>query len=89
MSLLSGVISFLVEHPLIVVASFVIYCAIFIFSVVFSKPKPGKNPFQGDTRKPPKALELDRNIRDRVIKQGEKKNSQLSEYSELKCRNVA
>jgi len=63
-------VEWLLAHPWIVIGAFLVYVVFFILSVLFSKPKPGKNPFGFDAAKAPKPLVTDHAIRDRVLKQG-------------------
>lgn len=70
MALLSSVFDFVFSRPWLVVLGFAIYCLVFAISVLFSKPKAGKNPFLGDCRRPPRPLVHDKAERDRVLKQG-------------------
>jgi len=70
MALLEGFFDFLIARPWLVVLGCLAYVAFYAFSVALSGPKPGKNPFAGDTRQPQKLLVHDRTLRDKVIKQG-------------------
>ena len=71
MAVLEGLFNFLKDHPSIILVGIVLYCLVFYISLLFSKGKPGKNPFYGDTRKAPQPVVHDKTIRDKVIKQGE------------------
>ena len=71
MAILATVFSFLNQYPFIILIGFGLYCLIFYISLMFTKPKPGKNPFVGDTRRPPKPIVHDKALRDKIIKQGE------------------
>jgi len=70
MAVLEGVVVFIKDHPSVLVFSFVLYCLIFYVSLMFTKGKPGKNPFLGDCRKPSQSFVHDKAERDKILKQG-------------------
>jgi len=69
-SWISDGILYIFEHPSILAVGCLIYVFIFVLSVLMSGPKPAKNPFAKDVRRPPKPVELRQQERDKVIKQG-------------------
>jgi len=70
MAILATVFSFIGQYPIILLIGFALYCLVFYISLMFTKPKAGRNPFIGDTRRPPNPIIHDKALRDKVIKQG-------------------
>ena len=77
--ILSSVFSFLGAHPGLLVAGFLLYCFIYALSILFSGPKPGRNPFSAKhVRPPPEKIVPDHKTRNAILKQ-----SKSSRYSEV------
>ncbi|XP_064648110.1 all-trans-retinol 13,14-reductase-like [Lineus longissimus] len=68
--IVNTVIEYLLANPSIIVAGIALYTLIVALSFFLSSPKPGPNPFAVDRRKPPKDVEFDQALRDKVLKQG-------------------
>ena len=66
----SAIFNFFYENPYILFAFVLLYVFVFGLSIIFSGPKPGPNPFNRDTTRPPKPLVTDHKERDKVLKQG-------------------
>ncbi|XP_022341666.2 all-trans-retinol 13,14-reductase-like [Crassostrea virginica] len=62
-------IQFLANNPYILVVLFLLYVFIFLLSVLFSGPRPGRNPFSTKHVKPVEALITDQKSRDQILKQ--------------------
>ena len=75
LGLADAILTWILNHPGLMITGFLIYCFVFALSVMFNIPKPGPNPFKRDCRKPPKPLVMDHKARDKVLKQG--KNIQI------------
>jgi len=64
-----GIISYVLSNPYIIVGIFLLYCLGYALSILFSGPKPGRNPFSTVHVKPPKPLVTDHALRNKVLKQ--------------------
>ncbi|XP_071180472.1 all-trans-retinol 13,14-reductase-like isoform X2 [Mytilus edulis] len=62
-------VEYLVTNPSILIAIVLIYCFIFGLSILFSGPKPGKNPFSIKHVRPVEKLVTDQSQRDKILKQ--------------------
>ncbi|CAC5387414.1 RETSAT [Mytilus coruscus] len=62
-------VEYLVTNPSILIAIVLLYCFIFGLSILFSGPKPGKNPFSINHVRPVAKLVTDQSQRDKVLKQ--------------------
>ncbi|XP_063448836.1 all-trans-retinol 13,14-reductase-like isoform X1 [Mytilus trossulus] len=62
-------VEYLVTNPSILIAIVLIYCFIFGLSILFSGPKPGKNPFSINHVRPVEKLVTDQSTRDKILKQ--------------------
>jgi len=60
---------YFVQNPSILIGLFLLYCFIFGLSVLFSGPKPGKNPFDINHVRPVGPLVTDQTARDKILKQ--------------------
>ena len=62
--------SFLGDHYALVAVIVLISCFIYVLSLLFSGPKPGKNPFSAGHVKPaPERVVTDQKARNNVLKQ--------------------
>ena len=69
---LANFFSYLNDHPGILVVMFLMYSFIYALSLLFSGPKPERNPFSIKyVRSPPGKLVTDQKERDKVLKQSE------------------
>ncbi|XP_045172753.2 all-trans-retinol 13,14-reductase-like [Mercenaria mercenaria] len=66
---ITSIANYLVSNPWIVIVIFLLYCFIYALSVLFSGPKPGRNPFSVAHVRPPPPLVTDRKLRKKVLKQ--------------------
>jgi len=62
-----GVFEYLINNPWLLGLGFIVYCAMFLVSLLFQKK--GKNPLANDHRKTPEPFVHDPKARDAVIKQ--------------------
>ncbi|XP_052715763.1 all-trans-retinol 13,14-reductase-like [Crassostrea angulata] len=62
-------IQYLVDNPYILGILFLLYVFIFLLSVLFSGPRPGRNPFSVKNVKPVQELITDQKSRDQILKQ--------------------
>ncbi|XP_052073278.1 all-trans-retinol 13,14-reductase-like isoform X1 [Mytilus californianus] len=62
-------VEYLVTNPSILIAIVLLYCFIFGLSILFSGPKPGKNPFSINHVRPVAKLVTDKSQRKKVLKQ--------------------
>ena len=69
-SIVSDTILYIFDHPYILAVGCLLYVFVFVLSVLMSGPKPGKNPFTKDVRRPTQPVEIRQQERDKVIKQG-------------------
>lgn len=69
LSFISGIFKYLADNPYILWILFLLYIFIFVMSILFSGPKPGRNPFSAKHVKPVQELVSDQKIRDKVLKQ--------------------
>ena len=66
------IFAFFSANPGILAAAVLIFCFIYVLSLLFSGPKPGRNPFSAKyVRPPPGKLVTDHKERDKVLKQSE------------------
>ncbi|XP_070565714.1 all-trans-retinol 13,14-reductase-like [Ptychodera flava] len=70
MAVSATVLGFIANNPSFIVAVVVLVLFIYALSTFMSAPKPGKNPFEVDTTRPPEPLVTDNAARDKVLKQG-------------------
>ncbi|XP_062601490.1 all-trans-retinol 13,14-reductase-like [Saccostrea cucullata] len=63
------VLKYLADNPYILGIIFLLYVFIFAMSVLFSGPKPGRNPFSAKHVKPVEELVSDQKKRDQILKQ--------------------
>ena len=69
---LASFFSYLNDHPEILVVMFLVYSFVYALSLLFSGPKPERNPFSiKHVRPPPGKLVTDHKERDKVLKQSE------------------
>ncbi|KAL4223041.1 hypothetical protein ACF0H5_016518 [Mactra antiquata] len=64
-----GVANYLVENPWILALLFLLYCFIYALSIMFSGPKPGRNPFSTKHVRPAKPVITDQSLRNKILKQ--------------------
>lgn len=57
------------SNPYTIPVLFFLYCLIYGLSILFSGPKPGRNPFSAGHVRPPKPLVTDRDLRKNVLRQ--------------------
>ncbi|XP_060569543.1 all-trans-retinol 13,14-reductase-like [Ruditapes philippinarum] len=69
MGVLSSISNYFISNPWIIIVLLLLYCFIYALSVLFSGPKPGRNPFSVAHVRPPKPLVTDHKLRKKVLKQ--------------------
>ncbi|KAK3084149.1 hypothetical protein FSP39_009012 [Pinctada imbricata] len=69
LSFVENVINYVLGNPYLLATLILLYIFIFALSVLFSGPKPGKNPFSQRHVRPVGKLVTDQSIRDKVLKQ--------------------
>jgi len=69
--IMTDILNYLLTNPGLVIALFLLYCFIYALSILFSGPKPGRNPFATRHVRPPPALVTDHTDRNKVIKYSE------------------
>ena len=66
----ASILNFLGDHPGILVVLFLLYCFIYALSLLFSGPKPGRNPFAArHVRPPPEKVVTEQRARNTILKQ--------------------
>jgi hypothetical protein len=69
LSYIARVFQYLADNPYILGILFLLYVFIFAMSILFSGPKPGRNPFSAKHVKPVQELVSDQKLRDKILKQ--------------------
>ncbi|XP_052802651.1 all-trans-retinol 13,14-reductase-like [Mya arenaria] len=70
----SEIISYIFSNPSILIALFLLYCFVYGLSILFSGPKPGRNPFAARYVRPPPPLVTEHSERYKVLKYRFKQN---------------
>lgn len=69
MGIFVDTINYFIAHPQWLLLIGLVYVFLYVISLAFSSPKPGRNPFHSSTIRPTASLQTDKTKRDKVLKQ--------------------